>query len=165
MTVGSSSASPVPPGVFPAFATTGDKWTDLRGDAWVFRGIHRGWGPEREMLAPGIITADQFPDVLEAMRDQVAKTEASLKANPEPEFKGSAVEHPSHYNSHPSGIECIEIVRHMTFNTGNVFKYLWRAGLKDSAPTLQDHRKALFYLQDEITRLEKEEANGSVQQG
>jgi hypothetical protein len=42
----------------------------------------------------------------------------------------------------------------MTFNVGSVFKYLWRAGLKDSEPSLKDHKKALFYLQDEIARLE-----------
>ena len=66
------------------------------------------------------------------------------------------VDHPAHYNSHPSGVECIEIVRHMTFNTGNVFKYLWRSGLKDGQPALKDFRKALWYLQDEIKRLERE---------
>lgn len=41
------------------------------------------------------------------------------------------VNHPSHYNSHPSGVECITITEHMTFNVGNAVKYLWRAGLKD----------------------------------
>lgn len=83
------------------------------------------------------------------------------------------VNHPSHYNSHPSGVECIEITRHMSFNVGNVFKYLWRAGLKgaDNASTsfeakkaaaLQDHKKAFFYLKDEIARLEKELNPGIV---
>lgn len=64
------------------------------------------------------------------------------------------VEHPEHYNKHPSGIECITIVRHMTFNLGNVVKYVWRAGLKTS-DSIQDLKKALFYLQDEIKRLEE----------
>ena len=67
---------------------------------------------------------------------------------------GNAVEHPPHYNNHPSGVECIEVVLHMTFNVGNVIKYLWRAGLKDSEPSLQDLKKARFYLDDEIERLE-----------
>ena len=67
---------------------------------------------------------------------------------------GNAVEHPPHYNNHPSGVECIEVVRHMTFNVGNVIKYLWRAGLKDSEPSLQDLKKARFYLDDEIQSLE-----------
>lgn len=40
------------------------------------------------------------------------------------------VNHPVHYNKHPGGIECIEIIRHYTFDTGCAIKYLWRAGLK-----------------------------------
>lgn len=63
------------------------------------------------------------------------------------------VEHPAHYTSHPSGVECIEITRHMSFNLGNAMKYIWRAGLKDSTKTIQDLRKAAFYIEDEIKRL------------
>lgn len=65
-----------------------------------------------------------------------------------------AVDHPKHYNQHPSGIECIEIVRHMNFNLGNVVKYLWRAGLKDGVVDLEDLKKARWYLDDEIKRRE-----------
>lgn len=64
------------------------------------------------------------------------------------------VNHPTHYTSHPSGVECITIARHMTFNIGNVFKYCWRAGLKDSAPSLQDLQKAAWYLNDEIQKIQ-----------
>lgn len=67
------------------------------------------------------------------------------------------VEHPDYYNKHPSGVECIEIVRHCNFNIGNVIKYVWRAGLKDDNKTIQDLKKALFYLQDEIKRIENKE--------
>jgi len=66
-----------------------------------------------------------------------------------------SVNHPPHYTSHPSGVECITVTRHMTFNLGNVVKYLWRAGLKDQAPTLQDLKKAAWYLNDEIEELER----------
>jgi len=62
--------------------------------------------------------------------------------------------HPPHYISDPSGVECIQITRHRNFNIGNAFKYLWRAGLKDEAKTIQDLEKAIFYIQDEIKRLE-----------
>lgn len=64
------------------------------------------------------------------------------------------VDHPSHYNAHPSGVECIDIVRHHTFNIGSAIKYLWRAGLKGRETKLKDLRKAVWYIQDEITRLE-----------
>ena len=32
------------------------------------------------------------------------------------------VNHPEHYNSHLSGVECIDIAEHMTFNLGNALK-------------------------------------------
>lgn len=58
------------------------------------------------------------------------------------------VNHPKHYTSHPSGIECIQITRHMGFNLGNALKYVWRADLKENA--IEDLNKAVWYIQDEI---------------
>ena len=69
------------------------------------------------------------------------------------------VNHPLHYTTDPSGIECIEITRHRNFNIGNAFKYLWRAGIKDEAKTIQDLEKAIFYIKDEINRLEGKHVN------
>ena len=64
------------------------------------------------------------------------------------------VNNPTHYTSDPSGIECIQITRHRNFNIGNAFKYLWRAGLKGDKTEIQDLQKAIFYIQDEIKRIE-----------
>ena len=70
------------------------------------------------------------------------------------------VNHPSHYTSHPSGIECIEITKHYDFCTGNAIKYLWRAGLKkedgysDKAKELEDLKKARWYIDQKIKDLE-----------
>jgi hypothetical protein len=61
------------------------------------------------------------------------------------------VNHPKHYTSHPSGVECIEIVEHMPFNLGNAIKYIWRASLKGKE--IEDLRKARWYINREITRL------------
>jgi len=61
------------------------------------------------------------------------------------------VNNPSHYTSHPSGVEAIEITRWMPYNLGNVIKYVWRADLKEN--NVQDLEKAQFYLNDEIKRL------------
>ena len=75
------------------------------------------------------------------------------------EIRVDNVNHPAHYNSHPSGIECIEIARHHNFNIGNAIKYLWRAGLKsekgmeDADKQVEDLRKAIFYINDEIERI------------
>ena len=63
------------------------------------------------------------------------------------------VNHPSHYTSHPSGIECIEITEHMNFCLGNAIKYIWRANSKGD--TIKDLRKAIFYIEREIKRIEK----------
>ena len=60
---------------------------------------------------------------------------------------------PSHYKSHPSGVECIEIAEHFGYNLGNALKYIWRAGLKGDA--VVDLKKAAWYLDREIKRREK----------
>lgn len=71
------------------------------------------------------------------------------------------VNHPSHYTSHPSGIECIDIARYYDFDIGNVFKYIWRAGLKKDADLtdiqkeIEDLEKAKWYLEDKINQLKK----------
>ena len=73
--------------------------------------------------------------------------------------KNDQVNHPKHYTSDPSGIECIDITRHRNFNIGNTIKYLWRAGLKEDKDRklidkqVEDLNKAVWYLVDEIHRL------------
>lgn len=61
------------------------------------------------------------------------------------------INHPAHYNSNPSGVECITVVEHYGFNVGNAIKYLWRAGEKGSQ--LEDLQKARWYVDREIQRL------------
>lgn len=63
------------------------------------------------------------------------------------------VNHPKHYTSHPSGIECIQVVEHYNFNVGNAIKYLWRGGLKGDE--IEDLRKAYWYIAREIERRQK----------
>ncbi|QFG12267.1 Hypothetical Protein OBI_RACECAR_172 [Arthrobacter phage Racecar] len=65
---------------------------------------------------------------------------------------------PKHYRSHPSGVECIEITRHMSFNLGNAFKYIWRADLKHDDGGIIDLEKAEFYIKDEIAKRKAEKA-------
>lgn len=77
----------------------------------------------------------------------------------------SAVDHPSHYNVHPSGVEAIDIMEHMTGNVALVIKHVWRAGLKVGSDYkasgdagvldahIQDLEKARWYLSREIERL------------
>ena len=73
------------------------------------------------------------------------------------------VNHPSHYTwlKDLCGIEVIDITRHMDFNLGNCIKYILRAGRKteqgytDKDKTIEDLQKAVFYLNDEIKRLQQ----------
>ncbi len=57
------------------------------------------------------------------------------------------IHHPKHYNEHPSGIECIDVVEHMSFNIGNAIKYLWRTGLKPNEPNTDELKKAIWYIE------------------
>lgn len=61
------------------------------------------------------------------------------------------IDHPEHYVSHPSGIECIQITQHMSFTLGNAMKYVWRADLKNG---VEDLKKAVWYLNKEIENRE-----------
>ena len=67
---------------------------------------------------------------------------------------------PKHYKDGPpcpkcgTPIECIVIARHMSSNSGNFLKYIWRAGKKDPSKYIEDLKKAQYYLNDEIRRVE-----------
>lgn len=61
-----------------------------------------------------------------------------------------AVNHPKHYTSHPSGVECVQITEHMGFCLGNAMKYIWRADEKHDA--IEDLRKAKWYIEREIAK-------------
>jgi len=72
------------------------------------------------------------------------------------------VDHPMHYNGHPSGVECIDIVRHYNFDIGCAIKYLWRAGLKTEEgmdnlqKEVEDLKKAIWYINDHIETIDPE---------
>ena len=63
------------------------------------------------------------------------------------------VNHPKHYTSHPSGVECIQVTEHMGFNLGNAMKYIWRCDEKWDS--IEDLNKAVWYINREIERREK----------
>lgn len=105
-----------------------------------------------------VIKADKFEvdgvDMAEYWCDARIKGMAGAALDQERVPRSDAINHPEHYISHPSGIECIEVTRHMGFAAGNVIKYLWRNGLKDGEPSLKDLKKAAWYLNDMIDQLE-----------
>jgi hypothetical protein len=107
-----------------------------------------------------IVTADQTPKGLPypyavqldggpEMRfaaDELASTQPT-----HPRANGD----PTHYTSHPSGVECIDITKWMNFPLGNAIKYIWRAGLKETDP-IPDLLKARDYIDIEINRLQEQ---------
>ena len=75
--------------------------------------------------------------------------------------KEEQVSHPSHYAwlKDLCGVEPLDICRNLDFNTGNAIKYLLRKDKVDGNKTktekrIEDLRKAVFYIQDEIKLLE-----------
>lgn len=78
-----------------------------------------------------------------------------VMAAPEPEvdsrLEGDEV-NPSHYKSHPSGVECKDVAGHYSFFVGSAFKYLWRHLDKHDDP-ITDLRKAKQFIEFEIERL------------
>lgn len=73
---------------------------------------------------------------------------------------GNNVEHPDHYNA--GGIEVIKAIEAWGFgegfNKGNAIKYIVRAGKKDPLREVEDLKKARQYIDFEIERLERREA-------
>ena len=69
--------------------------------------------------------------------------------------RSETVNHPSYYKT--GGIEAIDVIEawELGFNLGNVVKYIARAGHK-TADSLQDLKKAEWYLSREIKRREHE---------
>lgn len=75
--------------------------------------------------------------------------------------KKEMVNHPDHY--HPGTYEAINVIEawDLNFNLGSAIKYISRCGLKPDAElskkekTLEDLRKAAWYVNREIERLSK----------
>ncbi len=65
------------------------------------------------------------------------------------------VNHPPHYNQHPAGIECIDVIEHFPANIAFAMKHEWRAGLKPGTSAIEDLDKAIWYLEREKERLSK----------
>lgn len=63
------------------------------------------------------------------------------------------INHPSHYTG-KNGVECIQVTEQFNFNRGNAIKYIWRAGEKNVNCEIEDLKKAIWYIEREIKRIE-----------
>ena len=85
----------------------------------------------------------------ESVNDTMVNPDAAVQVpNNDP------VNHPSHYTF--GKIEVIDAINEwgLNFDRGNAIKYIVRAGRKDPKKTIEDLQKAVFYINDEIKRLE-----------
>ena len=88
---------------------------------------------------------------------QIKDMNGNIKSN-------ERIEHPVHYSylKKLCGIEVIDITRHMDFDLGNAIKYILRAGHKteegydNRSKTIEDLKKAVWYINDKIKTLEDE---------
>lgn len=132
----------------------GSRWEDADQDVWrynaatgLFEGVTTGL-LDRDLAE---LVASFGPITCQKTGKKIFPTDPDVlvdsKAAP-----GDSVSHPSHYTSHPSGVECIDITRHMGFLDGNAMKYLWRYSLKGGVEDLKKCRQYLDWL------IEKESA-------
>ncbi|MEU1176535.1 DUF3310 domain-containing protein [Streptomyces sp. NPDC005820] len=70
--------------------------------------------------------------------------------------ESDVVNHPAHYTWLPNGLEVIDITKHFGFVRGNALKYLFRADFKGR--TIEDLKKARWYIDYEINQREAEES-------
>lgn len=63
------------------------------------------------------------------------------------------VNSPKGYNSHPSGVETVEVTEHFSAMLGSAVKYVWRRELKGNE--VQDLQKAAWCFRREAARLRR----------
>lgn len=105
------------------------------------------------------ISCSERNESIDVDTDKLAKV--SVFANVSDNKKIEWVNHPSHYTwlKELCGIEPLDICRHLDFNIGNAVRYLLRKDKVDGNKTktekrIEDLRKTVFYIQDEIKLLE-----------
>lgn len=91
---------------------------------------------------------------------QKDKEEQEAIADNVPPQKDDAI-HPKYYQGFTNGAKPIDICEHLSFNCGQVVKYVSRAGKKkesgmtDKEKAIEDLEKAKYYLEREIRRIDK----------
>ena len=113
---------------------------------------HKAFPSDDEALSDQLDTAEYMLSDLISITDVLGeeeKTDDSGSTDP--------VNHPSHYTW--SSIEPIDAIEawQLPYHLGNVVKYVSRAVHKDKSKTLEDLKKANWYLSRYISNLEQEE--------
>lgn len=95
-------------------------------------------------------------NVLELVKKSDENIDVEIVEDDEEEPLNDSVNHPSHYTD--GNIEVMDYIedKQLNFARGNVIKYVSRAGKKDRNKEIEDLKKASWYLNREIERLNKE---------
>lgn len=66
------------------------------------------------------------------------------------------VNHPNHYGGEENPYEVIKVIEatDMDFHLGNAYKYIARAGKKETDKEIQDLKKAIWYIERKIQLIE-----------
>lgn len=108
-----------------------------------------GWrDPNKEYTSALAKTEDNMRETGRTLGEAIRSTIEEQVKN------ASNVNHPSHYND--GKIEVIDYIedQNLNFHLGNVVKYVSRAGKKDKDKTIEDLKKARWYLDRYIEKLE-----------
>ena len=95
-------------------------------------------------------------DILKEMGEDGRQFNGWAPKKPKAPKVHDIVSHPSHYTD--GNIEVIDFIedKKLGFHLGNAVKYISRAGKKDPTKKVEDLRKAAWYINREIERLERE---------
>jgi hypothetical protein len=118
------------------------------------KGLHEGGSQNTIQPIPGRV-AHEFNHQGDDVADKTAYIRRSEPSEPKytDPLIHDQVNHPRHYNQHPAGIECIDVIEHFPANIAFAIKHLWRVGLKPGSDPLTDISKAIWYLERERQRL------------
>lgn len=112
-------------------------------------------GPQGQAIPPNLV--DHYYDPTKEYAAQTVN-EVLAKHKQERFYRWSrareneAVDHPAHYGGKDNTYEAIKVIRawNLGFSLGNTIKYISRAGKKDPSKRIEDLKKAMWYLQEEI---------------
>lgn len=129
------------------------KWYDSYAELWenaTFESLPNHckilWKRKEPMTSENQIPVDHS-ELFKKIKSGEVKLDFSKSEGIENE-EYDVVNKPKHYNSDPSGVQCIELTRCLSSDAANALKYIWRDGKKDEI--LQERKKAQWYVNDLI---------------
>ena len=89
--------------------------------------------------------------------NNISIKDSDLEEKDSEKITNDSVNHPSHYAS--GKIEVIDFIedKELGFHLGNAIKYISRAGKNDPDKTIEDLKKAVWYINRQISLLEGKE--------